>query len=211
MITGFKFFEIYEAVNLHFKKDYDYFKYGGEVRWITETAFLKRKDKYFFQNHASKLKEDNEAIGYCVSNFVAGKKYIRSFDRKTYNDWIEKYNRLEYTFYEELTKYLRLKKSHDGDKLLLLAELHHAGELSSEFLILFDYIMSGEIYKELDKKQDFLWQETKKNLVRYSPFLIFLWNIDRDVLNTLRNAAIRANSNEYENVVDNPVLSATIT
>ncbi len=191
MIDGYEFFEVYTAVNLHFtSKSYDYFRYNGDTS-ISEKSYLKRRDKYFFENHAARLKEISP-VAYCVSNFAAGKKYIKDFDVKTYLAWFEKYNRMEYTFKEEMIVYLRNKKKNPDDLPLdVLSDLLHVGALSPEFVILFNTIMGGEIFKELDTHSDnFLWNShVKNNLVRYAPFIIYLWNIDKSKLESLRSAA----------------------
>jgi hypothetical protein len=193
MIDGYEFFEVYTAVNLHFtSKSYDYFRYNGDTS-ISEKSYLKRRDKYFFENHAARLKEISP-IAYCVSNFASGKKYIKDFDVKTYQNWMEKFNRMGYTFKEEMINYLRAKKNYKGDKLDLLVDLLHANAVSPEFVILFNTIMGGEIFKELDTHvNNFLWHShVKNNLTRYAPFIIYLWNIDKSKLDLLRSAAFNA-------------------
>jgi|ERR1035437_1417797 hypothetical protein len=185
-----KFFEVYTAVNLHFTTDrYDFFKYDGKTR-VNETSFLKRKDKWFFEKMAAKCNNDEMAIGFCVSNIVAGKKYIRAYDMKVYHDWIAYRDSMSYKFKEELNKYLDRKKT-ATEPLILLLEMLYSKEVSYEFVILFNQTMRGELYSELDKTDNFLWLELKKELMQYQPFILKLWNIHPGVVTGLTATALR--------------------
>jgi len=44
---GLNAYSTYLAIRNHFKTNYDYFKYRGKLK-VSETSFLKRKDKFFF-------------------------------------------------------------------------------------------------------------------------------------------------------------------
>lgn len=192
MISPFRFFEIYTAVVLHFTSDsYDFFKFGGKTK-VNENSLLKRKDKYFFEKMAAKCTNEEMAIGMCVSNTVAGKKYIRNFDMNEYNKWTGYRDALSYRFKQDLEKYQNWKKnSHTVNPRTLLIELLIMKELTPEFIILFNHIMKGHLYETLDKEPEFwIWEDQKKELLKYTPFILSLWNIDASLTEQLKKAAL---------------------
>ena len=184
MINHFRFYEIYTAITLHFKSgSYDFWKYKGVIN-ITEKSFQKSKEKYIFQKFADKCDSEEMAVGYCVSNIMSGNTYIRSFNMEEYKKWISYRDAVSYKFEEEWKIYLKERKGRDS--LECLMELSCQKIISFEFIILLNHIMSGHIFNELDKKNNFLWEEMKEEIILYSPFIIKLWNIDKDIIKTLR-------------------------
>lgn len=178
MIGATRFFEIYSAVNLHFTAKYDFFKYGGVTR-VTETTLLKRNDRFVFEKWAGKVSNEEMAVGFCVANTVADKKYIRNFDMQTYIQWVAKRDSLYYNFKEEFEKFIEEKqKTKNG--LDSLVQMGFSGGLSLEFIILLNDISKNFIFEELDKTDNFVWQELKQKLVKYQPFVHKLWNIDEE-------------------------------
>ena len=172
-----KFFEIYTGVTLHFAGgSYDFFKYEGRTN-VTEKSFLKRKDKYFFERWKDKCPDEQTAWGLCVANNVVGAKYIRNYTIDNYKKWLSYNEALNYKFEQEFGTYLTATQQArpKGD---LLIDMVMSGELSKEFLILFNMIMNGEVYKQLDKLDSFVWEDLKTQLSLYEPFLKYLWNLD---------------------------------
>lgn len=166
---------------------YDFFKYGGVTK-VTETTLLRRNDRFTFEKWAGKLSNEEMAIGFCVANIIADKKYVRSFDMATYTQWITKRDSLYYTFKEELEKFLEEKKK-SGNGLDTIVQMGFSGGLSLEFIILFNDLSKNFIYEELDKQDNFLWQELKTKLVKYQPFVYRLWNINPEIKIKLKNIA----------------------
>ena len=191
MIGGYRFFELYQAVTLHFKSDsYDFFKYGGKTK-VNPDTYLGRKDKYFFER-LGKFQTDDEAICFVVANIAAGKKYVLDYDKKIYEEWKSFSDGLSYKFGKEWDLYLTRKHEetppweHEPIGLQLIVNMVHAGELSKEWFILTDAVMNGFLSKQLDKTDDFLWQELKKDLELYKPFVIKYWNIADEKINKLK-------------------------
>ena len=57
-MTGFDVYKTYLALKLHFTKDkYNYFTFNGKSR-ASQSAFDKRKDRYFFKKLAAKFDHD---------------------------------------------------------------------------------------------------------------------------------------------------------
>ena len=185
MINHFKFYKIYSAVMAHFNAagTYDFFKYNGEIN-RKESSFFVRKDKYLFQKIADKCENEEMAIGFCISNIVAENTYIRNFNMEEYKKWISYRDGLSYKFKEEFDIYLKEKK---GRNLLeCLPNLLLQKIISFEFMILLNYIMDGYVFKELDKKENFLWEEMKDLIILYYPFIIKLWKIDQNTKKELK-------------------------
>ena len=192
MISPLRFFEIYTAVALHFTTDrYDYFKFGGKTK-INENSLIKRKDKYFFEKMAAKCANEEMAVGVCVSNIIAEKKYIKAYDMNIYHKWIANRDSLCYKFKEELAKYQKWKTDPQTvNPRTLLIELLIMKELSPEFIILFNHILGGHLYKTLDAEPDFfIWEDQKKQLEKYKPFVMALWSIGPPIEAELKSAAL---------------------
>src|ERR1035437_1987697 len=185
-----KFYEIHTAVNVHFGgKNYDYFKYEGRTS-VSETSFLKLKDKHFYERWKAKCPDEETALGLCVSNNVAGNTYIMKYSGAVYKEWMVKADKLEYNFSDELDKYLAAKKTSGGEPPLeLLVNMVLSEQLSREFLILFNIVMDGLIYSELDKTTNFVWEDLKTQQLKYAPFLKILWNIHPGIIIKLKNIA----------------------
>jgi hypothetical protein len=82
MLTGWEFFKIYHALDLHFHSPrYNVFDYGGRVN-VTIQAFENRNDKGRFVYWANKLIGRKKAGQFCIANFVHGddKWLYQAFD-----------------------------------------------------------------------------------------------------------------------------------
>lgn len=106
---------------------------------------------------------------------------------------------ISYNFGKELEIYLKRKHEEtppwdhtENIGLPLLVQMVHAGELSKEFFILFNAVLKDYIVLTLDKTDDFLWQELKKDLELYFPFVIKYWNINDALIENLRSCAKKA-------------------
>ena len=187
-ILTLRFYEIYTAVTVHFSGSYDYFVSDGNIN-VTEKSFLARKDKYFFERWKSRCPDEDTAIGLCVANNVAGNKYIMKYTDVAYKEWMVKCDKLEYNFSEELDFYLEAKKVSVEPPLELLVNMVLAERLSREFLIIFNIVTDGMVYDELDKTNNFIWEDMKKHQLKYAPFLKRLWNIHPGIIVKLKAIA----------------------
>ena len=170
----------YLAFKNHFTKEkYDYFKYGGRSR-ASESAFNKRKDRYFFER-MSRKKSDDEIKEFFLANFSQASDSnqvwigpIIDGGEKVYKQWVEHKENLFETFksnsecmmdtynYDE---FFDCKKGHPP----ILRE-YLGGKLSIEELIIYDIIFS--YVKNYDKKLlDPVWETVSLKIKKYSPFL----------------------------------------
>jgi hypothetical protein len=186
MIAGGRFYEIYLAVSRHFTADsYDYFKYNGKIN-VSKDSFTARKDKYFFEKMAAKCANEQMAIGLCVANTIASKKYIRNFTLEQYHEWLAYRDALDYRFIQELKKFKERKRGKNA--LETLMEMVIGKELSLEFLIIFNQVVEDNyVYNRLDEVNNFIWtSDIKERIKKYEPFVLNLWEIDEDKVENLR-------------------------
>ena len=100
--------------------------------------------------------------------------------------WVKYKESLSYLFKEEYETFLKYKKDHVVSDTPLLIELLVDEKISKEFLILLDIAFEGNIFKGLDKKDNFLWsEEIGKNCAKYKPFINNIWNADSEDLKTI--------------------------
>lgn len=103
-ITPYDAWCIYTAISLHFKEDseYDAIKYNFKGPRCSQSKFDSSRTKFLFEKFASKYSTKNEFICFCIANEVAGLKWINEYTEKTYQAWIAKLQRLDYTFKEDI-------------------------------------------------------------------------------------------------------------
>ncbi len=71
-MDGYKAYQYYMAIKLHFTKDkFNVFLNKGKVKCTRET-FQQRNDKYLFEKLAMKHKDDREYIQFVACNFAYG-------------------------------------------------------------------------------------------------------------------------------------------
>lgn len=71
-MNGLDVYKMYYAIKLHFTTPkYNFFVYDGKTN-ISEDSFNNRKDKFFFHKLARKY-DEQELVGFLVSNFTSGK------------------------------------------------------------------------------------------------------------------------------------------
>lgn len=177
-IPALRFYEIYNAVGLHFRGgSYDYYKYGGKTK-VNEASLMKSRAKHFFIRMCHKMINEQDAESFVVSNYVSGKKWIGEFDKKTQSDWEAYQLAINYNFEKELRDLWNIHGyEYFSDCVLDMMELGDESRLRT--LILFDIIMNGTIFERLNKtfKDNILWDELYRKLKLIRPFVEH-WNLD---------------------------------
>jgi hypothetical protein len=93
-MEGMTAYQRYQALKLHFTSDYDFIKYSGKIKKISEASFLKRKDQYLFRKIERKYSDD-ELTNFFVANFVssAGVRWVGDMSgpesEKVYVAWLK--------------------------------------------------------------------------------------------------------------------------
>ena len=183
-MTGFEVYKMYLALKQHFTKDsYDYIKYKGKVS-ASERSFRDRRDRYFFDKLSVKY-SDREVLNYFVANFINDSKgYIKSFSHTVYDDWKSYQESFLYKFRQDIHSLLCDYESPYQDKFdkifqvttgehPILLRRYFAGEIALETLVIFEHCL-GYISNFDKKLSDPIWQDTKRQVEKYMPFL----NID---------------------------------
>jgi len=168
-------YQMYLGLKLHFTTDYDYTRYGGRTS-ASKASFLKRKDRNFFARVARKYGESTQ--DYYISNFLHSPKgYIGDFREENYTDWCKRKQALTYNFITDM-RFLFEQISHFDDIFSLQKGQHPvilrnylAKRINLETLVILQGLVG--FVKQLDKglKDDLVWPETRRMVVKYGAFL----------------------------------------
>jgi hypothetical protein len=168
------------AMKLHFtSSSYDYFKYHGKTN-VTESTFLKRRDKYSFYKLSRKYNLE-ELKNYYVANFLEGDiRWVGAISgedgEECYKKWQTRTQRLTYQFEQDI---IHLFESSDnflqvnnGDYPHLL-KMMMQGEVMIETVAILNDIMG--FFPMWSKKisDDIVWPNWKLKLEKYTPFLYY--------------------------------------
>jgi len=171
----------YQALKLHFTTDYDFIKYAGKVKRISEASFLKRNDQYIFRKLERKYK-DEELTNFFVANFIssAGVTWVGNMSgqesEKTYIAWQKRMESFSYQLKEELNK---IVDEVDDPKGLLkttgehppLIKLYMGNKVSAETVIAFDIAFNVSDAWNKVISDTIIWPEVYRQLKKYRPFV----------------------------------------
>ena len=182
--TGFAAFAMYNALKLHFTTDsYDYLKYNGKTN-ISKTTFSSRKDKYSFYRLSRKYNME-QLRDFYIANFTRNHDINWIGDimgpdgESNYREWQKRVQSLTYTFENDII-YLLDKYGIEGEKIFRVD--------GGNFPVLLEEVMRGSVHIEtlimLNNnvdfisthwtpriKDDIIWPEWKRKILKYSPFL----------------------------------------
>lgn len=172
MTTAFDVFQTFHAIKLHFSLDkYDFFKYKGKLKNITEESFESNKHKFYFELIASNYEHDYR--DYILSLiFHYGPKIwtgdLISVQNKTiYRDWKER------TDIDNLVTVLDMELDHRG-KLGVHSPLFSTllrKDISLEQFML--VILQRKLLETYDRiyEDDPVWVEHSFLIHKYMPFI----------------------------------------
>jgi hypothetical protein len=193
-MNGYKFYEIYSTLKLHFTTPYDLFKYARKTKTINKASYEKRKEKLRFEYWSNHFASEKKAGQFCMANFL-------------YNDigWFyQAYAQAEEVFlkWKALTENL---KSSTQNAVILLKKTLEEKQVNYEYLIhktpkgnrppLLQLFLAGQLSKEHLAILDALghpfldaWQEQYEIdpfisdqiflIKKYQPFIINMSNKD---------------------------------
>lgn len=183
-MTGFDVYKTYLALKLHFTKDkYNYFTFNGKSR-ASQSAFDKRKDRYFFKKLAAKFDHDT-VVEYFVSYFVNNNNTwigdISVHGSKVYTDWKKKIQSMSFMFENDIDylldicKFEKIFECESGNHPILL-QSYYGDRITLETLVILNQLL--KYIPDFDKQiiEPVVWPETRRQVVKYEPFL----DIDRD-------------------------------
>lgn len=88
-MDGFKAYQYYMAIKLHFSQDnFDVFKNRGSVKGTRDT-FNSRNDRFFFDKLARKYSSDRDLIQFYVANFAYGNESVIYSQEESQSNIIE--------------------------------------------------------------------------------------------------------------------------
>jgi len=178
MTTPFKAYSDFMALRAHFTTKYDYVKYQGGMKWVTESSYEKRKDKYFFE----KLAKHKDYKDFLVANLIHNPKvWVTALAKPNadniYSEWKRKMQSLSYIFRtelrklpEELTLFDVLKIVEGNTPVLIMSYLTH--EISLETLCILIHLTG---VKKFWDKVLFVseWKDLSLQVEKYTPFIAF--------------------------------------
>jgi hypothetical protein len=178
---GYSAFALYNSLKLHFSSpSYDYFKYHGKTN-VSESSFMKRKDKYSFYKLSRKYNLE-ELKNYYISNFLEGDvKWVGAISglegEETYKKWQSRNQRLTYQFEQDIiylfNKYeLKDILSVSGSYPKLLEEMMQENVMIETVVILNDMMNFFPMWQK-KISDDIIWPNWKLKLEKYAPFLYY--------------------------------------
>ena len=171
----------YMALKLHFTTEYDFFKYAGKTRAITEEAFAKRKDVFFFRKIERKY-SDEDLTNFFVANFVSsGKTWVGDLTslnaEKIFSEWKKNKESMQYHLTEDL-KFLK-DSQEDPQKAFEVQGGSHPPLL--KFLLgkkirIETVIATNRVLGFIDKwnkqiEETFIWPNVSRTISKYDPFV----------------------------------------
>lgn len=178
-MSAFETYRTYLAMNQHFtRKSYDYFKYNGKVK-VSETTFLARKDRYFFEKASRKFKRD-EFMEFLLANYTSGTEHwignlMSGENLINMKKWKNRIDSLTYNFKEDILYLNDQDESLDNSlkmvdgKHPLLYRAYLRKKVSLETVVILDDLVGySRLWKRYDDMMmnDFLFLMDK-----YRPFL----------------------------------------
>jgi hypothetical protein len=183
-MEGTKAYTRYLALKLHFTTDYDYFRYGGKTRAMTNESFEKRKDTFFFRKIERRY-NDQELTDFFVSNFVDNNKTkwigeLSNIDaEKTYANWKKRIQSFSYMFEQDLL--IAKDKLRTGNPAELwesvsgahpeILKLYLGKKISIETLIGSNIVLNYLPKWDREIKDSIIWPDVSKSIRNYSPFI----------------------------------------
>lgn len=181
MINGFGCYIKYLAIKSHFVSDkYDYFRYNGMVR-ADLSSYNKRRDKYFFEKLAKKLKNPDLVEKFFVSVAVQNpNKWIGEFSNQEsfeiFEQWTAIIQSISYRLKKDLNylidNYSNLKTvlSINNGQYPPLLKLYYSKKIMLETLVTMDMIMGYLSMWDGKISDTVIWPETLKLIDKYQPF-----------------------------------------
>ena len=186
-MTAFDTYRTYLALNQHFtRKSYDYFKYNGKVK-VSETTFLGRKDRYFFEKASRKFKKE-EFIEFLLANYTSGTEHwignlMSGANLVEMKKWKKRIDSLTYTFKEDIISIVDQEETLDSALKMqegrhpLLYRMYLRKKVSLETLVILDDLVGySKLWKRYD---DMMMNDLLFLMEKYRPFFHQAIQIDK--------------------------------
>ena len=187
-MEGIKAYTRYQALKLHFTSSYDFVKYGGKIRKISEESFLKRRDQFLFRKLERKY-NDQQLTEFFVSNFVhGGVQWIGTMSgpesEKVYMNWLKRIEAFSYYLKQDL-EVIMDNCNNSVSRILLVEDTHPvllkmymSNKIAAETIIAFDIAFG--VFDKWNKEitDTIVWPEFYQQLSKYRPFV----NIQKEAI-----------------------------
>lgn len=180
-MEGLKAYNLFTALKLHFTTDYDFFRYNGKTRAISESALTTHKAYHHFRRLERRYSKDLE--GFIVSNMVYNEvkwpgDLVTPEAEKIYRDWKKVSESLKYNIRQELMfiaedarMYHEIFKSDGGHPKLL--KYYLGKKISIETLIAMNEALGFVPYWTKNIRDTIVWPDVLRLMGKYRPFLRF--------------------------------------
>lgn len=205
MLTGYEFFKLYHAFNLHFTTTrYDIFRYNGKTNVSLET-FKGRRDYSRFVYWGNRFHNRVKAGQFILANFVynqASSSWIyQPFEQANtfFTQWLRVKESLTKIFEDDMIKIGKVKSDHNltfeqlfhhtpSGRSPPIWQMSNVGLITPESLILIDKEVMRFIDDELTSNSvDPFLEDTIFRLKKYSPFVKY----DKEKINHIVKKVIR--------------------
>ena len=195
--NGYSAFALFNSLKLHFSSpSYDYFKYHGKTN-ISETSFMKRKDKFSFYKLSRKYNLE-ELKNFYISNILETDiKWIGDImgpeGEEIYKKWQKRNESLTYRFEQDIIYLFDSSGSFlfvdNGSYPYLLTSMLQGGIMVETVAILNDLM---GFFPMWEKKiaDDIIWPNWKLKLEKYTPFI----NYDKVKIKNILKEKIKENA-----------------
>jgi hypothetical protein len=179
--NAFKAYELYCALKAHFSSSYDFTKFNGRLG-VTQAAYNRRKDRYFFEQLAKKFTKE-KATELLISNLLYNNSvWIGDmFDLKAYEvhrKWSGIFESLTYRFQQDLLLLDNPPKADlfwmlrsENSQIPEIVNMTYRWEITFETAIILDLIFN---YLDLANKhisKNIVWDKRYNQLKKYQALL----------------------------------------
>lgn len=180
-MEGYKTYQLYIALKLHFTSDYDYHKYHGKTKAMSESKLSTRPDYHHFRRLERRY--PNELEDFFVANMIENKNYTWIGDfvtpeaEKTYKRWKSKKESLKYNIRQELMRVLDEDRIHDDilkvkdGKHPKLLKYYMGNKISIETLIAMNEVINFLPSWKEKINDKIIWPQILHTIEKYKPFL----------------------------------------
>jgi len=172
-VNGYTAYQIYLSLKLHFTNEsYDATKYAFKTS-ANESAFTRRKDRFFFERIGRKYKETDIVIDYFTANFLAGVKWIGDMKEENYSKYVKRMESLSYGFEKDLNTLYKQCDSFDKICTSTIAfDCLLAEEISIETVAIIDLLVNNLRRLKKDIRDPLgMYTEQIENILKYKLLL----------------------------------------
>lgn len=188
-MTGYEVFRYYLTIKTHFGGTYDYFKYRGLMKNVSEISYERRLDKAFFDAIARKVSQENIMM-FFVANFVHNKsmyigEYYVNFEKakSVFLAWKKLASNLYFTYCNDLRNIVdfAIRNEITGQELFKVKDSDHPlifRFLLSDMICIETFVILENIIKfcasiDAKLKDEIIWKQEYKIVSNYTPFMVY--------------------------------------